>query len=150
THLCEDAGRISGHREHHGETARWPGVCAPLPQHCRDEPPREPAHVMRERCLVQVRVEESMREGYGAHRPLGPPPTPTKEAVPIEIWGPGFQGDPDVAQPQRAPRPVTQKVKTEESEVVLGTGHSDVDVVDPYDSRLRVEIVDAAVVEKAA
>jgi len=121
-----------------------------LIQHRRDEPAGHTPRSLGGRPDLEPRVEQVLREAEGAQCPLGAPPAPREEAIPVEVRRKRFDGRADVAEPERPPGPVTEEVETEQSQMVLGAGDADVQVAESHESRVGVQVVDVAVIQEAA
>jgi len=76
-----------------------------------------------QRSVVEACAQQEVSQAQGAGHALGAALVEAQAARPAEAGGARFEGGCDVAQPQRAPGSVPEKVQAEQAQLILGAGH---------------------------
>src|ERR1044072_7211839 len=99
------------------------GTC-PAREHARDEPARKASGRAGGVCALDVCAEQALRQPERAQDPVRAAPASTEEAFPVEPFGARLEPCGHVAEPERTPSPVAQKVEAEEPQPILFAEHA--------------------------
>lgn len=116
-------------------------VTPPLSEERGREPSR---HEPVRRTATVAGPEKLSGQPDGAGDPLRVPRVATEAPGPVEVLGEGLHGGGDVAEPHRTPRSMTEHVDAEEAEMVLCSQQPDLDLTEPLEAGVLIDILPGA------